>query len=77
VPCAAHSAFSFLSAQNSHSTFDRYHLDNTLYCLICATDSSKAGSVVDRVLAKIRERAGGQGGIKSLARYVTVVRVTV
>jgi hypothetical protein len=24
---------------------------------------------VDRVLAKIRERAGGQGGIKGLARY--------
>jgi hypothetical protein len=76
VLCAAHSAFSFLSAQNSHSTFDRYLLDS-LYCFICATDSSKAGSVVDRVLAKIRERAGGQGGIKSLARYVTVIRVIV
>ena len=34
----------------------------------CA-DSAKVGSVVDRVLAKIRERAGGQGGIKGLARY--------
>ena len=37
------------------------------------TEGAKSNNVVDRVLSRILERSGGQGGIKGLSRTLAIM----